>query len=296
MNKLKNILLGTDFSVGSVAARQQAVRLARWNGAGLQAVHVVDVLAVRQYAEQLERPLMLVEKEIVEQTGRRLREWLAQSGSEVDGAAIIGMPLDGLLNRARENEASLLVLGVRGETTAHADAGNLALKCLRKAQTKVMLVHEHHVGPFKQVVACVDFSETARVAVQQARHVAEQDGSQVHFIHVFSQPWLTLQQETPQGGVDAAGKYRTVLENRLREFVGNTTGLKATFQVIEADRSAPGIADYARHTSADLLVLGSKGLSNLKYLLLGSTVERLLREVPCSVLVVRPPAVDGGKL
>lgn len=296
MNKLKNILLGTDFSVGSVAARQQAVRLARWNGAGLQAVHVVDVLAVRQYAEQLERPLMLVEKEIVEQTGRRLREWLAQSGSEVEGAAIIGMPLDGLLNRARENEASLLVLGVRGETTAHADAGNLALKCLRKAQTKVMLVHEHHVGPFKQVVACVDFSETARVAVQQARHVAEQDGSQVHFIHVFSQPWLTLPQETPQRGVDAAGKYRTVLENRLREFVGNTTGLKATFQVVEADRSAPGIADYARHTSADLLVLGSKGLSNLKYLLLGSTVERLLREVPCSVLVVRPPAGDGGKL
>jgi len=296
MNRLKNILLGTDFSTGSAAARQQAVRLARWNGAGLQAVHVVDVLAVRQYAEQLERPLMLVEKEIIEQTGRRLREWLAQSGSVVEGAAIIGMPLDGLLNAARENEASLLVLGVRGETSAHADAGNLALKCLRKAQTKVMLVHEQHVGPFKQVVACVDFSDTARVAVQQARHVAEQDGSQIHFIHVYSQPWQTLQQATPQDGGNVAGKYRTVLENRLREFVGDTTGLKATFQVIEADRSAPGIADYARRHAADLLVLGSKGLSNLKYLLLGSTVERLLREVPCSVLVVRPPGGDGAKL
>jgi nucleotide-binding universal stress UspA family protein len=77
--------------------------------------------------------------------------------------------------------------------------------------------------------------------------------------------------------------------------VGDTGALKATFQVIEADRIALGIADYARHTAADLLVLGSKGLGNLKYLLLGSTVERLLREVPCSVLVVRPPSGDGAK-
>ena len=40
--------------------------------------------------------------------------------------------------------------------------------------------------------------------------------------------------------------------------------------------------------------LGTKGRSNLGYVLLGSTVERLLREIPCSALVVRPPAAEGG--
>jgi nucleotide-binding universal stress UspA family protein len=44
---------------------------------------------------------------------------------------------------------------------------------------------------------------------------------------------------------------------------------------------------------ADLVVLGHKGRTNLRYVLLGSTVERLLREVPCSVLVARPPAGDA---
>ena len=34
---------------------------------------------------------------------------------------------------------------------------------------------------------------------------------------------------------------------------------------------------------------------NLGYVLLGSTVERLLREIPCSALVVRPPVGDGSK-
>lgn len=298
MNKLKTILLGTDFSPCAAAARQQAVRLAHWNNARLQALHVVDVLAVREYAEAFEQPLMLVEKEVVEQTDRRLKEWLAPTGTSIAGETIIGMPLDVLLTRTKELEASLLVLGARGETTMHNDAGNLALKCLRKTQTKVMLVHENHAGPFRNVVACVDFSETARVAVEQARRVAGQDQSQVHFIHVFSGPWrrLPLRLETPQALTDSEQQYRARLEGRLREFVGDTKGLPAKFQVVEADRVAAGIAEYARANATDLLVLGSKGQSNLKYLLLGSTVERLLREVPCSVLVVRPPTGDGAQL
>lgn len=297
MNKLKKILLGTDFSPCATAARQQAMRIAHWNDASLYVVHAVDVLAVREYAEAFEQPLMLVEKQVVQQSGGRLKEWLAPVGSLVAGETIIGMPLDVLLTRTRKLEASLLVLGVRGETTTHNDAGTLALKCLRKTQTKVMLVHEQHAGPFRNVTACVDFSATARVAVEQAKRVAQQDAGAVHFIHVFSGPWqgLSLQPQASQALAEFEKQYRTSLENRLREFVGDTSGLNATFKVIQADRVAPGIAEYAHASATDLLVLGSKGLSNLQYLLLGSTVERLLREVPCSVLVVRPPAPDGYK-
>jgi hypothetical protein len=47
---------------------------------------------------------------------------------------------------------------------------------------------------------------------------------------------------------------------------------------------------------ADLVVLGTKGRSNLGYVLLGSTVERLLREIPCSALVVRPPTETGSAM
>lgn len=44
---------------------------------------------------------------------------------------------------------------------------------------------------------------------------------------------------------------------------------------------------------ADLIVLGTKGKTNLKYVLLGSTAERLLRDVPCSVLAIKPPGFVG---
>ena len=39
---------------------------------------------------------------------------------------------------------------------------------------------------------------------------------------------------------------------------------------------------------APLVVIGTKGKSNLKYVLLGSTAERLLRDLPASVLAVKP--------
>jgi nucleotide-binding universal stress UspA family protein len=40
--------------------------------------------------------------------------------------------------------------------------------------------------------------------------------------------------------------------------------------------------------SYDLVVIGSRGQTGIKRFLLGSTAERIVRESPCSVLVVKP--------
>lgn len=296
MNRLKNILLGIDFSPCSGVALSQAMRMARWNGARLEIVHVVNVMVVHEYAEATERPLMLVEDEITEAMRGELTRWLAPASAAIASEVVIGMPLDVLLKRAKELDTGLLVLGLHGGSRGHDDAGNLALKCLRKAQAKVMLVHSDHDGPFRNVVACVDFSDTAREAVEQALRVGEQDGSEVHFIHVFSSPWrqLRFRTEIPQVSPNWEQEYRTLQESRLRSFVGDTRGLKASFSVVDAVSVWEGISEYARLVAAELLVLGTRGQNNLKYVLLGSTVERLLDELPCSVLVVRPPFIQGS--
>lgn len=293
MNQLKRILLGTDFSPCSTAALHQAARLALWNNARLRAVHVIDELVLREYAEALQQSPTLIQEEVIAEAGNRLNRWLAEAGLADPGVGevVIGLPLDVLLRRVQELDVNLLVLGVRGESTAHNDAGNLALKCLRKSPTKVLLVHEAHAGPFRNVVAGVDFSETAREAVEQALRVGQQDQSHVHFVHVFSGPWrrLRFRAETLQAKPDFENQYRAIQEDRLRSFVGDTRGVKVSFAVVDANSVSYGLAEFARSVDSDLMVLGSKGQSNLRYVLLGSTVERLLREIPCSVLVVRPP-------
>jgi nucleotide-binding universal stress UspA family protein len=47
------------------------------------------------------------------------------------------------------------------------------------------------------------------------------------------------------------------------------------------------IVHLARKIDADLIVLATRGYSGLKHLLLGSTAERIVRNGPCPVLVVR---------
>jgi len=142
----------------------------------------------------------------------------------------------------------------------------------------------------------VDFSDQSREAVTQALRVANQDHAEVHFLHVFTGSWGRYALVPDAWEVDEAkaAQYRHALEQRLREFVGDTGGRQARFTVVEASNHGHGIGEYARRIQADLVVLGTKGRSNLGYVLLGSTVERLLREIPCSALVVRSATAAAG--
>jgi nucleotide-binding universal stress UspA family protein len=57
--------------------------------------------------------------------------------------------------------------------------------------------------------------------------------------------------------------------------------------VVAEGRPAEEILAQARKKAVDLVVLGSQNTGSLKRLLLGSTSEQVLRDAPCSVLIVR---------
>jgi nucleotide-binding universal stress UspA family protein len=47
------------------------------------------------------------------------------------------------------------------------------------------------------------------------------------------------------------------------------------------------IVETAKQIKADLIVMGTRGLTGLKHALLGSVAERTLRFAPCPVLTVK---------
>jgi nucleotide-binding universal stress UspA family protein len=293
MNKLKTIIVGVDFSECSRSALEQAVRLASWNQAKLRVIHAIEHLTISDAAEAFKLSEDQIRREVRQGAIARLSVWAAETGApKVHSREVIfGPPLDVLLQETRSSHADLLVLGVTGESLLPYGAGTLATKCLRKAPCKVMLIKESHARPFRRIVACVDFSETSREAVAQALRAASQDHAEVHFLHVFQPPWdypMSFGDRVP-AMADFEKNYRLVLENNLRKFVAPAAGSQTVCALTEAKTHGHGIAEYCRRVDADLVILGTKGKTNLKYVLLGSTVERLLKELPCSVLVVRSP-------
>jgi nucleotide-binding universal stress UspA family protein len=55
------------------------------------------------------------------------------------------------------------------------------------------------------------------------------------------------------------------------------------------DRVADTIVDEARSTKCDLVVMGTHGRRGFSHVLLGSDAERVVRQCPLPVLLVRHP-------
>jgi nucleotide-binding universal stress UspA family protein len=76
--------------------------------------------------------------------------------------------------------------------------------------------------------------------------------------------------------------------NELEQFRATLPDCFAGGEPIVAEgRPAEKILAEVREKAIDLVVIGSRGRGSLQRLLLGSTSEQVLREVPCSVLIVR---------
>ena len=63
----------------------------------------------------------------------------------------------------------------------------------------------------------------------------------------------------------------------------------ATHHVFLEGDPATEVVRYARDASMDVVVMGTHGRTGLERLLMGSVAEKVLREAPCSVLVVKLP-------
>ncbi|MBN8420460.1 MAG: universal stress protein [Verrucomicrobia bacterium] len=301
MNKLTTLLVAVDFSTGSRTAYEQAVRIAALHGSKIHVLHVVDSAAVAALADSREEPFENHAKVAVEGANEALVRWLEQSPTpeNYEVTIALGTPLHEILEHARALKADLLVAGIAGAGEMSAGAGSISSKLARKVQTPVLLVRTNHPQPFQRIVACIDFSESSRAVVEEACDMARMDGATVDFLHVWQEPWAAMAYPTPFAETSVPTMVYTAeerdlfierLRKELQEFVGDAVqGFESRQVLHEAFSHGNGIAEHAHEAQADLIIVGGKGRTNLRYVLLGSTAERLLTRLPSSLLVVKLP-------
>ena len=300
MSRWQSIVVGVDFTPCSATALKQAVRVAERNQARLQVVHIIETLVVMD----LEEALTPFQTDIRAGLVRDVRTAWQGFTAEIPGASAVELeveinnPVTAILRRVRAQAADLLVLGMHGTSPPDRGAGTLATACARKAMASVLLVRDSHAGPFRSVVACVDFSATSRKALEQAVRMAAQDGAALHVLHVFHAPWhrLHYRAPTPQASPDYQKQYRDGLRRRLEAFcepcLAQMAHLKPQYEVFDYQGHGWGITEFTKQVDGALVVLGTRGRTNLRDVLLGSTAERVVRDAPCSVLTVKPEGFD----
>ena len=86
-----------------------------------------------------------------------------------------------------------------------------------------------------------------------------------------------------KGYLDAAMKYLADVEARL-----GTEDIRVKTEVVEHDRPAAAITDYALKNRIDLIVIATHGYTGLKKLMLGSVALSILHDSHIPVLLIRP--------
>jgi len=143
---------------------------------------------------------------------------------------------------------------------------------------------------FKRILCAVDFSETSLEAFRIAVEIARRFASSLHVLHVIEARPVSSQLI----GVDAVGEMAVELEEKataaLESLVASSAsdleGVPLTLQVT-AGRAFVEILNCARDWTADLIVLGAKGATAFEQIVIGGTAERVLKDAPCSTLIVR---------
>lgn len=140
---------------------------------------------------------------------------------------------------------------------------------------------------WKRILCAIDFSEQARHALLEAAEQARRSDADLELLHVHAPPVTDGEVFPPQDDVPETGLVeleRTVATWRTEAEALARKPVRAA--VLPGD-AAVEIARMAAEHRVDLVVLGTHGRKGLARLVLGSVAERVVREAPCDVLVVR---------
>ncbi len=149
-----------------------------------------------------------------------------------------------------------------------------------------------------KVLVAIDSSSDSKEVVEQISHRPWRSGTEIKLIHVVESPLPPLPDLM---GVGAEASRRTYEEEvasgtKLLETMTKTMRSNAeveisiTNEIISASyaQTPPQvIVEEAQRYDADLIVVGSRGMSTWKRFLVGSVSMAVVEHAPCSVEVVR---------
>lgn len=145
---------------------------------------------------------------------------------------------------------------------------------------------------FSPVVVGFDFSHTGRAALQRGVDLAARAPQHVLHVACVVDPRRPIPSIPSYHGVDVmyAARVQEALAYAVHEELErvDVRGRVNFFVHARVGKPVEELLALAREVSADLVIVGSHGLTGLERLVIGSVSEKIVREAGCSVEVARP--------
>lgn len=150
---------------------------------------------------------------------------------------------------------------------------------------------------FKKILIPVDFSVSARAALETGLSLARTFGATVDVLHTWSTPsylpaFAALRVENNEAVETVHGRAHAQAVEAMKDFLAgfDTKGLTVTPRI---NFGQPAEVIVAASSGYDLLVMGTHGRTGVSRLMLGSVAAKVVQRAFCPVLSVREDQVDA---
>jgi universal stress protein E len=296
MKRFKNILVGVDLAAGdrlvvdTLFENAQAVRQAMWlaklSNARIKFVYSLDI---SERAQQLiqqsagERTVLDQARDVLQAFVEHAKEHGVTASFEV----VFGRSWLELIRQVLKSQHDLVLVGTRNQTAASRVLfGSTGMKLLRKCPCPVWITKPKDQTHIASVLVAHDLSPVGSLALQLGASLSQLQNASLHVIHALEPAFVSLVpsdvpvETAAERGVTA----RSQIESELR---GYDFARAPQIAITEGEPSA-AILPYIDQHSIELITMGTIARSGVSGLFVGNTAERLLPQLPCSILAVKP--------
>jgi universal stress protein E len=304
MTRFKNILLAAGGEGWEKSSLQKAAALAGNNRARLTVVDVLDELPsdLRKLVTAM-HPGDLQELAVSERRKQleRLVAPFKRSGVRASATVLVGKPFLEIIRHVLRNRHDLVIKAANKDGGLKAMVfGSTDMHLMRKCPCPVWMVRPARQKRYARILAAVDLDpvdkrkDTLAVKIMElAASLARLQESELHVAHAWnlsSEKMLVV-----RGGLshrDVEGLSRSLRAEHARwlgELVDTcapgTPASRIHLLKGAADMLIPRVAERVR---IDLIVMETVSRAGIAGLLIGNTAEKILHQVDCSVLTVKP--------
>ena len=294
------VLYATDGSSGAEQALELLIGC--FEPSGVETVEVISVVArvargLGSRPEEAGAPETIIDaahSEAAQRIVRDASQRLQEAGFQTVETVRAGHPAETIVTHASVRRPDLVLLGTRGLSGLSRQlVGSVSGKVARYAPASVLVARTP--GPIRRVVLGYDASPDADLALDGVGSLPLRQGISVTVCTAYEvvAPLRSGIAPTMFAQVDAARRE----DLRLARKAADAIAADATRRLVErgvdaTPRVSHGspheqLAILASELAADLLVVGSRGLSGIQRFFLGSTSATLVAHPPTSVLVAR---------
>jgi len=291
--KIKNVLWATDGSEESLKALKIARLIAKKFNASVKGYYVIKKIN-KTIFDFLNMKIDL--DEIASREKERAEKFLTDVSRKLMKEKIkftydfgFGEPDREIVKYAENNKMDILIMGKRGIGLFETNlTGSVTNKVIQSSSVPVLVYNSKttkRISNINKILVPVNLGEDILSSFDYALFMAKEFKSKITLVYV--EEYYSYPVEMPVAVMDDLRDY---FSNKMDELIEKhkASKLKIDTRVVESVSAYLGILRLCESIKPDLIVMNTHGKKGLKKFVLGSVAEKIITDMPCPVVTLKP--------